>query len=253
MWIDSHAHLYDLNDDDLAATLQSAREADVGVIITTATDCQTSRIVDHQSRQFPELWGAVGISPFDVSCLDASWREEVLSLLKSPRIVAVGETGIDSTNPRYPPMSLQQQFFEEQLEMARQNGLPAVIHSRGAEKRAVDICRDIGVRDALFHCFTGSRDALFSVLDNGYHVSISGIVTFKNSDMARLAPEIPIDRLLIETDTPYLAPTPHRGKRNCPAWVSVVGEKMAQLTGRSPKELQTHLESNFRSLFKKVT
>ncbi|MBN1575368.1 MAG: TatD family hydrolase [Chitinispirillaceae bacterium] len=252
MWIDSHAHLGDLGDHDLAATLREAAEAEVGIVVSTATDCTTAYLVAQQCDRHPMLRGAVGISPFDVIDPPATWYDDLTALLVRPKIIAVGEIGIDATNPRYPPLSLQQPMFEKQLSLARSLGLPAVIHSRGAEKRAIDICRSAGITDALFHCFTGSREALAAVIDRGYYVSLSGIITFKNSGLHDSLRDIPFDRLLIETDTPYLAPVPHRGEKNRPAWVRLVGEEIARLLGKESEELQEQLEENFRRLFGKA-
>ncbi|MBN1308016.1 MAG: TatD family hydrolase [Chitinispirillaceae bacterium] len=252
MWIDSHAHLGELNDSDLTATLRDAAEADVGIIVSTATDCATARTVARQCDRHPMLRGAVGISPFDVIGPPATWYDDLTALLSRRRIVAIGEIGIDATNPRYPPLSLQQPMLEKQLSLARSLDLPAVIHSRGAEQRAVDICRSIGVTAALFHCFTGGREALAAIIDRGYYISLSGIITFKNSGLRERLRDIPLERLLIETDTPFLAPMPHRGKRNRPAWVRFVGEEVARLLGKKKGEVQKQLEENFWRLFGKA-
>ncbi len=251
MWIDSHAHLYGLTPDDLAAQLSECTAAGVGIVVATATDCETALIVTGQCDVHYAVWGAVGISPFDAADLPETWYATLNGLLAHPKVIAVGEIGIDATNPRYPPLSLQQPIFEKQLACARDLNLPAVIHSRGAEERAVDICKDIGVRGALFHCFTGSRTALAAILDEGYYVSLSGIVTFRNSNLRDVVRAIAPERLLIETDTPYLAPVPHRGEQNRPAWVRFVGEEVARLLGMEDGALQEQLEGNFRRLFGK--
>ena len=251
MWIDSHAHLGGFDDAELSAILGKAADAQVGIVVSTATDILTARIVAQQCERFSMVRGAVGISPFDVIDPPATWYDDLASLLSHPKIIAVGEIGIDATNPRYPPLSLQQPMFEKQLALARSIDLPAIIHSRGAEKQAVDICKSIGVTKVLFHCFTGNREALSAVLDNGYNVSISGIITFTGSALRDLATDIPLDRLLIETDTPYLAPVPHRGEKNRPAWVRLVGEEIARLRGMDEGALRQQLEKNFRRLFGK--
>jgi TatD DNase family protein len=138
--------------------------------------------------------------------------------------------------------------FERQLELAKALRLPVVVHSRGAEKLVAEICRASGVGGVLFHCFTGSREALKFVLDCGYDVSFSGIITFSNAVRA-LAKEVPFDRLFIETDSPYLAPVPHRGKTNRPAWAALVGEAAAEIRGVPSERLQRETGRNFRRLF----
>lgn len=249
MWIDSHAHLFVFSDDDLKKHLNEAYNNDVQVVLSTATDCCTARTVAAQCASFKNVWGAVGISPFDVVAPPATWREELAALLSQPKIIAVGETGIDTTNPHYPELPLQQPFFEEQLEIARLHNLPAIVHSRGAEKEACSICRHQGTEKALFHCFTGDRSALKTIVSAGYYISLSGIVTFNNSSLRDLVKYIPLDRMLIETDTPYLAPVPHRGGTNRPAWVALVGNAVADIIKKPVPELQQQLKNNFRSLF----
>jgi TatD DNase family protein len=253
MWIDSHAHLFVFSEDDLNRHITQARNENVGTVLSTATDCITARTVATQCKSYEIVWGAVGISPFDVVDPPDQWRAEIISLLSHPKIIAVGETGIDTTNPRYPELSLQQPMFEEQLEIARIHNLPAIIHSRGAEEKTCSICRRQSLETAVFHCFTGDKKALKAILDAGYFVSLSGIVTFLNSDLRNLVKYIPVDRLLIETDTPYLAPVPFRGKTNRPAWVAPVGEAIAEITGKPVPELQRQLTVNFQTVFRKFS
>ena len=251
MWIDTHAHLSDRTGDELSELVEEAVAADVGIVVSTGTDISSSRIVITHCDAYPQIWGAAGISPFDVVNLSDTWNDDLGKLLSHPKIIAVGETGIDATNPRYPPPALQRPVFERQLALARDSGLPAVIHSRGAEEEAADLCRDLGVRQALFHCFTGGSAALRRIVENGYYLSISGIITFPQSDLRKLVGAVPPDRLLIETDTPYLAPVPNRGRENRPAWVRITGEEIARLTGKSAEALSMQIADNFRRLFTK--
>jgi TatD DNase family protein len=251
MWIDAHTHLFDLSADECAAQIEDARLCGVGVILSTATDHNNALTVERQCGDHPMIFGAVGISPFDVKTVPETWYTDLLRLLTNDKMIAVGEIGIDDTNPAYPPLSLQQPVFERHLDIAKQAGLPAVIHSRGAEERAVDICRSIGSTDVVFHCFTGSRAALAAVLDQGYYVSLSGILTFRNFELRNYIRDIPANRLLIETDCPYLAPVPHRGAPNRPAWVRYVGKEAARLLGMPEDAMALQIENNFRRLFRK--
>jgi TatD DNase family protein len=251
-WIDLHAHLDRLKETDLAVTIEEAGRTNVSIIVSTATDLASAAEVARQCLTFsPALYGAVGISPFDVLSLPENWEERLKSFLREERIIAVGEIGIDDTNPRYPPPARQLPVFEKQLAIALEHDLPAVIHSRGAEKRAVEICRDLGVKKAVFHCFTGPPAALDLLLDSGYYASFSGIVTFSRS-VSDLLSKVPLDRLFIETDTPYLAPVPHRGETNRPAWVSIVGESVAKVKGVEKEALQEAIGRNFGALFGKT-
>jgi TatD DNase family protein len=249
MWIDIHAHLYDLGQRQLAVALGEARAHRVSAVINAATSVSTARIVTQQCAANRHVYATVGVSPFDVDGLARGWDRHIESLLENDKVVGVGEIGIDDSNPAYPPMAKQIPAFERQLEIAKTRGLPAVIHSRGAEKRAIDTCVDTGLEKAVFHCFTGTIESLRKLLDAEYHVSFSGIITFKNSLLKDLVRFAPLDRLCIETDTPYLAPTPHRGQPNRVAWVAYVGEEVAAIKRLSADEAAAQIARNVESIF----
>ena len=248
-WTDSHAHCDVYNDSDLGAALLRAKEAGVIRILNAATSLTSCRTVVRQCARFDCLVGAVGISPQDVSAASDSWEEELCALAKTSRIVAIGETGIDATKPSYPSFDMQVSFFERHCVLAQRLGLPVIVHSRGCERRALDICASIGVARAVFHCYTGALDTMEKIVDAGYFVSFSGIVTFNRSPLATLAAAVPLESMLIETDTPYLAPVPHRGGPNQPAWVVHVGEKIAEIRGQEPGILARAMEENFNRAF----
>lgn len=250
MWIDSHAHLFDYSHEELIQIINEASERSVSIIVSTATSVNTATDVICHCDKFDTVWGAGGISPFDVLTQPDNWQQKLRELLNHPEMIAVGEIGIDNTNTTYPALDKQLPFYESQLEMAAELNIPAVIHSRGIEKTAIEICKTTGLTKAVFHCFTGDIDSLRKLLDYGYYVSFSGIITFKNALIRDLVSFVPFDRILIETDTPYLAPEPFRGKKNKPSWVSLVGEEVAKLKKIDQNELQTFIENNFRSLFK---
>jgi TatD DNase family protein len=249
MWTDSHAHLYGCDEAGLDAVLSGAQANSVHRILNTATSLPTSATVVSQCAGHAALPGAVGISPFDVKNNPGSWEAQLAELAVQPRIVAIGETGIDATNPTYPDLDLQVEFFEKHLGLAITRDLPVIVHSRGCERRALDICLASGVRRAVFHCYTGDAATMKAIVDAGYYVSFSGIVTFTNSPLVSLAAAAPIDSMLIETDSPYLAPVPHRGKQNQPAWVALTGKKIAEIRGMDEEELAKALERNFDRLF----
>jgi TatD DNase family protein len=142
--------------------------------------------------------------------------------------------------------------FTRQLEIAITSNIPAVIHSRGMEKRAAEICRGMGVKKAVFHCFTGDAESLEYITNCGYYVSISGIVTYKNSHLRELIRSVPIDKLLIETDTPYLSPTPHRGKPNRPSFLPHTAKEIAHLLGMNEPELTDTLKNNTFASFPNI-
>jgi TatD DNase family protein len=249
MWIDTHAHLYDLDETSFAAAMNACDAAGVGLVLNTGTSLASSKTIIEQSAKHERLFAAAGISPFDVVNLPSDWEAQLSALLGRERVIAVGETGLDATNPTYPEIGLQIPIFERQLEIARAADLPIVIHSRGSESKAVDLCRHHGVTKALFHCFTGDIPALRKVLDAGYFVSFSGIITFAKSPLRECVEYAPLDRILIETDCPYLAPVPHRGKKNQPAWVSLVGKKVAEIKGVGEEDVAGVLAGNFERLF----
>jgi TatD DNase family protein len=248
MWIDAHAHLYDETKAGLAHVVQAACAAGVGCILNTATSVVTSKTVLHQSAEHSILYAAIGISPFDVTHVEDTWKSALNELCSAPRVIALGETGMDTTNPTYPPEALQRSIFEEQLAIARNHQLPVVVHSRGCEQLSAKICINAGIQ-AMFHCFTGTTDDLRIILDAGYYVSFSGIATFKQNPLDECIRYTPLDRILMETDSPYLAPVPFRGTKNTPALVPWVGKKIAAITGVSEEAIAEHCAQNFSALF----
>ena len=261
MLTDVHAHLSDCADDVLEAQVSEAAAAGVGTIVNNALSIETAITVLEQCRRFPQnLKAAVGVSPFDAVHADGDWAEQLRGLLAessalssglsdTPTIAAIGEIGLDCTNPRYPPLDVQMPFFIKQLEIAIDADLPAVIHSRGMEKHTAEICYQHGVKKAVFHCFTGDREALEYITGCGYYISISGIITFNNSQLRNIIRYLPIDKMLIETDSPYLSPVPHRGKPNRPAYLMHTAKEIAKTLSIDVRELAERLRENTRLIF----
>jgi TatD DNase family protein len=249
MWIDIHAHLYDLSAQELAGQMAQARDSGVSMVINAGTSIDTSQRAAGQCMPAQGLYATVGVSPFDVENLPPGWDTQLESLVDKPGVVGIGEIGLDNTNPAYPPLDKQVPVFERQIEIALRRNRPAVIHSRGAEDRAIDMCVNAGIRTAVLHCFTGAAESLERLLKHGYSVSFSGIVTFKKSPAADLVKQTPLDRLFIETDSPYLAPVPHRGKPNRPAWAALTGEKVAELLDVPPAEVAGAIAQNVNLVF----
>lgn len=248
MWIDCHAHLFDLPVSSLSHQLEAAAMAGVDVVISTSTDLTNAAVVTSHTA-FPQVYGAIGISPFDVQNLPQGWESSLESFLNHEKIIACGEIGIDATNPSYPPLVEQESVFIRQLEIANACNLPVIIHSRGAEEQALSICKNRGVSMAVFHCFTGSEDACAAIVDAGYCISLSGIITFSKCALREFVHKIPLTQLFIETDCPYLAPVPHRGKVNQPAWVSCTGLEVAKLLQLHPEVLAMQIRKNFNRIF----
>jgi TatD DNase family protein len=248
LWIDSHAHLERFPGEALSSIMSEANAAGVSIVLATATDLASTATTARLCTMFPGVYGAGGVSPFDVEGCAEDWEEQLRSQMSHDRMVAMGEIGLDRSNPRYPSIDLQLPVFVRQLAIAREMDVPVVVHSRGAERQVAEICRAQGTKKALFHCFTGAADVLEFIVSCGYHVSFSGIVTF-NEAVLNLAATVPLERLFIETDCPYLAPAPHRGKTNCPAWVAITGETIAKSRGLAIETLQAALVENFDRLF----
>lgn len=253
MWIDSHAHLYDLPPAELDRTLDHARHHSVDAIINVATNLDTAHNVLAQCRRHPAfLSPAIGISPFDVLDLQSSWEKDLASLIANSPVVAIGEIGLDAGNPSYPEIEAQRPVLVKQMEVANRFDLPVILHSRGAERDVLEACHSVGIKKAVFHCYTGPVDLVPEIIASGYFISFSGIATFKKSNAPETIAATPLDMILIETDSPYLAPVPYRGKTNRPGWVSEIGNLVAKTKHITPEEAAGRITRNAISLFGKL-
>jgi len=254
--IDSHAHL-DMEDFDLDRDLvfERAREAGVGTILSLA-------MIDEKrsyERAFalvearPELYTAIGCHPHDAKIFDDWGGESRLeALARRPRLLAIGEIGLDYHYNSSPPET-QREVFRRQIRSARALGLPVIVHHRDASSDLGTILEQEGVREVggILHSFPADRETAERCLDEGLLISFSGILTFKSASALRdVARRIPLDRLLVETDCPYLAPVPHRGKRNEPAFVRDTARMLAELQGVSVEAIERATDENFRRLFR---
>jgi TatD DNase family protein len=241
-WFDSHCHLQDQyrGDDALAEALDRAREAGVTRMVCVGTDAATSHEALRIARASDGVWATAGQHPHEASAGTAAVTELVESTVGGADrvLVAVGECGLDYYY-EHSPRDAQRDAFAAQIALAHRHALALVIHARDAWSDLFDVLAAEGVPErTVLHCFTGGPDEVRRCLDAGMHVSFSGIVTFKNaSDVRDAALLCPLDRLLVETDAPFLAPVPHRGRTNEPAWVPFVGEAIASLRGIEPAEL----------------
>ena len=233
-YTDSHCHIDDRLPGGADGAVAAARAAGITRMITVGCDEASSRTAIEMAARFDDVWATVGVHPHDAK----DGLDFVEDLLAAPRVVAVGECGLDY-HYDHSPRDVQRDAFAAQIALAHRHGLPLVIHSREAWDDTFDVLRVEGAPErTVFHCFTGGPDEARRCLDVGAFVSFSGIVTFKTAtdlqDAARLCPS---DRLLIETDSPYLAPVPHRGKPNQPAFVTVVGDFVAALRGETSDQV----------------
>jgi len=252
--IDSHCHLDRL---DLAAhggsldvALDAARAAGVGHFLCIGVSADNAATVKGLAERYADVDCSVGVHPLDLEPGAEPALDWLLSELAHPKVVAIGETGLDY---HYEPesASLQQASFRLHLEAARITGKPVIVHTREARADTLALLREAALPQAgVLHCFTEDWEMARAALDIGFYISLSGIVTFRNAEALReVARQVPADRLLVETDSPYLAPVPHRGKANLPQYVREVAEYLAVLRGVSYETLAEQTSNNFRRLF----
>jgi TatD DNase family protein len=256
MLVDSHCHL-DFPDfaAELDAVVARARSAGIGRMVTISTRVRKHAQVLAIAEKFPDVFCSVGTHPhYAHEELDIVARD-LIAIAQHPKVVAIGEAGLDyhyDTSPR----DAQEQGFRQHIAAARQTGLPLVIHSREADADMARILTEEtgkGAFPAVLHCFTGGRDLAFAAVDLGLYVSFTGILTFKNSqDLRDIAAALPADRVLVETDAPYLAPLPYRGKRNEPSYVVQTAKVLADTRGVSADDVARQTTENFYRLFNKV-
>jgi TatD DNase family protein len=256
MLVDSHCHL-DFPDfsTELDAVISRARAAGVGRIVTISTRVKRHAQVLAIAEKVPEVFCSVGTHPHYAHEEPDVDAQKLAGLAKHRKIVAIGEAGLDYFRNNS-PREAQAASFRQQIAAARETGLPLVIHSRDCDVDMMQILREEsgkGAFPAVLHCFTGGRDLAFAAIDLGHYVSFTGILTFKNSDALReIAAALPADRIMVETDAPYLAPLPYRGKRNEPAYVVETAKVLADARGVSADEIARQTTENFFQLFSKV-
>jgi len=259
MWLDSHAHLTATEfDADREAVLAraSAAAVDSMLAIGSGYGIENNQRAAELAARDARVFAAVGVHPHDAALLDDAGRAYLESCLALPRVVAVGECGLDY-HYDHSPREVQRTVFAEQLALARQHGLPVSIHVRDDGPDAYEDLLAIwrtegrGSLEGVLHCYTGTLEFARRALDTGFHVSFSGILTFKRDrGLREVAAALPLDRLLVETDAPLLAPEGFRGRRNEPAHVALVGEALARAHGRDPGEVARITTANARALFR---
>jgi TatD DNase family protein len=253
--VDSHCHL---SFPDFAGrmpeVLAAMRAAGVQKALTICTTLEEFDAVHALATGNSELWCSVGVHPDNEGVAEPT-LDDLLRRARLPRVVAIGETGLDyyRLNGRsIGQMAWQRERFRVHIRAARETGLPLVVHTRSASEDTVNILREEGAGKVrgVFHCFTETQAVADAALEMGFHISFSGILTFKNAQALReVARRVPLERCLVETDSPYLAPAPHRGKTNQPAYVPFVAAELARLQGRPVEEVAEATTQNFEQLF----
>jgi TatD DNase family protein len=249
---DSHAHLDDARfAADRDAVIQRAWDAGVRRILTIGNGAGPDDMGCGipVAEAYDWIFTTVGVHPHDASKVEERHFEMMERLSEHPRVLAIGETGLDYHYDNS-PREIQREVFRRQLKIAAALGLPVIVHTREADDDTAQILREVGVSRGVLHCFTSSAGLAQAALELGFLISFSGIVTFPNArELSEIARTIPADRLMVETDCPYLAPVPHRGKRNEPAFVVETARFVAQVRGISAEELAFQTAENFSRLF----
>lgn len=252
MLFDTHAHYDDESfDADRDAVLTALPEQGVGLILNPGCDVESSRKAVRYAAAYPHVYAAVGIHPENCGGCTAGDLDAIRALAQLPKTVAIGEIGLDYYWAENPPRDFQQQVLRQQLALARELALPVIIHDREAHADTLAIVREFPGVTGVFHCFSGSPEMARELLKMGWYLGFDGPVTYKN---ARRAPEVaavtPLDRMLIETDSPYMTPVPYRGRRNNSGYVHLVAEKLAEWKGVTPEEMARVTTENGKRLFR---
>jgi TatD DNase family protein len=253
MLVDSHCHL---DFPDFAAERQAviarARAAGVGTMLTIGTRLDQFEGVLAIAESDDAIWCSVGAHPHEAADHAAVLPEQLTALAAHPKVVGIGETGLDF-HYDLSPRDIQERVFRAHIAASRATGLPLIIHAREADSEIARILSEERPPPGVLHCFSSGRGLAEAALALGFYISISGIVTFKNAeDLRGIVRDLPLDRLLVETDSPYLAPVPYRGKRNEPAFVAVTAAAIADLKGVEPEHLAAATSANFFRLFTKA-
>ncbi len=256
MLVDTHCHLdFPKLADQLDDVLARARNADIKQMVTICTKVRQFDKILQIATSRDNVFCSVGTHPHYAEEEQDISVDEIIALSTHSKVVAIGEAGLDYHYDNS-PRDLQQTVFRRHIDIARQTGLPLVIHTRDADEDTIAILKEEmsnGAFPALIHCFTASRKLAEEVLAMGLYISLSGVLTFKNStDIQAIATDLPLDRLFVETDAPFLTPTPHRGKTNEPAYTQHTAQKLAELKRLSLEEIARTTTENFYRLFTKV-
>lgn len=257
MLVDSHCHLdYLLRDGrDIGAVVDAASRADVGAMVTICTKVTEFETIRGIAHAHENVWCSVGIHPHEAGTEPAVTAERLIDLANDPKVVGIGETGLDYYY-EHSPRDAQKTSFRAHIHAARETGLPLIVHTRDADEDTIAILEEETERGAfpgVIHCFSSSRWLAERSVALGLSISISGILTFKSAqDIRDSVANVPMDKLLVETDSPYLAPVPKRGKQNEPAFVVHTAERLADLKGVSTDDLAAQTTDNFYRLFSKA-
>lgn len=252
MLIDSHAHLDDKRfDKDRDKIIKNLKNEGIDIVINPGADFASSVKSVKLSEEYECIYAAVGIHPHDVKDMDENTIEFLREFSKKEKVVAIGEIGLDYYYDNS-PRDLQKKWFREQIKLAKEVNLPIIVHDRDAHGDVYEIIKEEcdGNLTGVLHCYSGDIELAKQFIEMGFYISFAGPITFKNAKTPKeVAKEIPIEKILIETDSPYLTPDPHRGKRNEPLYVSYVAQMIAQVKGITYNEVEKITSENTKRLF----
>ena len=252
MLFDTHAHMDDRAfDADREELLRSLPEQGLQLVMNPGCSLESSRNVSRLTREYDFLYGAVGSHPDAADEVNDAVLAEYRELCKlNPKIKAIGEIGLDYHYEDI-PRQIQMQAFRSQMELARELDLPVIVHERDAHEDGMSVVRDFPTVTGVFHCYSGSAEMARQLVDKGWYIGFTGVLTFKNARKAvEVASSIPLERIVLETDCPYMAPEPFRGKRNHPGYLYRMAEKLAEIRGVSVKEIHAVTTENGRRLYR---
>ncbi len=252
--IDSHCHLdFDAFDGRREQAIRDANRVGVHTIINIGVDIPTSERSIELAEQYEAIYATIGIHPHDAKILDDQALNQLRRLATHPKVVAIGEIGLDYYR-NLSPHEVQKTAFQKQLELAAELNKPVVIHTRESFRDTVDIVTRYADRlpGGIFHCFPGTVEDAYEVIAMGFVISVGGVITFNKAKMATVAAEVPLDKIVLETDSPYLTPVPFRGKQNQPAYVSYVYKKLAELRNLPLSEVETQVDRTCQKVYRLV-
>jgi TatD DNase family protein len=251
--VDSHCHIDRIDLDAFGGSIESmlahAKELSVTEFLCVCIDLEHFDDVHNLALAHPSIYASVGVHPTEMGGKDPS-ADELVEISKSDRVIAIGETGLDYFHIKKDEADWQRDRFRRHIEASNRTGKPMIIHTREAKKDTIAIMREEKAQAGVMHCFSEDWETAKAALDLGFYISFSGILTFNSAtDLREVAKKVPEDRLLVETDSPYLTPMPYRGRPNSPAFTYYVAEKLAEIRGSSVEAIAEATTSNFKQLF----
>ncbi len=247
---DSHCHLFfDGLTEDIPALIERSKAAGVHRMICPGINLESSQASMAIADQYPEVFFTAGIHPHDVEDVPEDYLDRLIELLNHPKAVAVGEIGLDYFR-NYSDHTIQKNMFREQIDLAIAKNLPIVFHNRASDADVLQILRESGCQRGVAHCFSSDVKTAQTFIEMGFYISFAGNLTYKNSGLIDVARDIPLNRIMVETDSPFLSPVPYRGKPNEPARVNIIAEKLAEFKSCSLEEVAMVTTENVITLFR---